>query len=195
MSSNGRSTSGRTDRRVRRTRDSLHRALVELMIERGYDRITISEILTRADVGRSTFYTHYRDKDDLLLRSCADYLRAAISEMDPAAAHSDPLAPVHTLFRLADGSPEVYRALLRRKSGAVLLRTTVDVVMEVLGEQLRDRLELPPAEVATTVTFLSWGVTGLLNAIAEADPPLSADEAYRRLVHLVGPGLSSRVGD
>ncbi|MFI2283695.1 TetR/AcrR family transcriptional regulator [Nocardia beijingensis] len=166
--------------------------MVELMIERGYDRITISEILTRADVGRSTFYTHYRDKDDLLLRSCADYLRAAISEMDPAAVHSDPLAPVHTLFRLADGSPDVYRALLRRKSGAVLLRTTIDVVMEVLGEQLRDRLELPPAEVATTVTFLSWGVTGLLNAIAEADPPLSADEAYRRLVHLVGPGLSSR---
>lgn len=195
MPSSGHSTADRTDRRVRRTRDSLHRALVELMIERGYDRITISEILTRADVGRSTFYAHYRDKDDLLLRSCAEYLRTAITAANPGVRDDDPLAPVHTLFRLADGSPEVYRALLRRKSGAVLLRTTIDVVTEVLGERLRERLQLPPAEVATTVTFLSWGVTGLLNAIAEAEPPLSADEAYRRLLLLVGPGLTSRVGD
>ncbi|MBO0803611.1 MAG: TetR/AcrR family transcriptional regulator [Nocardiopsaceae bacterium] len=56
-----------TDRRVRRTRALLHQALIELILEKGYGRITVQDILDRADVGRSTFYSHYRDKDALLL--------------------------------------------------------------------------------------------------------------------------------
>jgi len=56
-----------TDRRVRRTRQLLRDALMELTLERGYDRVTVQDILDKADVGRSTFYAHYRDKDDLLV--------------------------------------------------------------------------------------------------------------------------------
>ena len=56
-----------TDRRVRRTRQLLRDALMELTLERGYDRITVQDILDRADIGRSTFYSHYRDKDDLMV--------------------------------------------------------------------------------------------------------------------------------
>lgn len=63
------------DRRVRRTRANLHRALIELMVERDYDRISVRDILDRADTGRSTFYAHFRDKDDLLLASSVEYLR------------------------------------------------------------------------------------------------------------------------
>src|SRR5262249_7239093 len=52
-----------TDRRVRRTRELLRGAFRELIHEKGYDRITVQDILDRADVGRSTFYAHYRDKE------------------------------------------------------------------------------------------------------------------------------------
>ncbi|MEU1995332.1 helix-turn-helix domain-containing protein [Nocardia gamkensis] len=181
------------DRRVRRTRALLHRALIELMVERAYDRITVRDILARADVGRSTFYAHYRDKDALLLRSSTDYLRAALAAAETDTEAPDLLAPVRTLFELAAGHPEIYRALLGRKSGTVLLRTTRVMVAQILAERLRDRLAMPEDEFATTVTFLSWGVVGLLGAIAEGHPPLSAEEAYRRLVRLVGPGLSDGV--
>ena len=50
------------DRRSRRTRQILGNALVELMLEKRYADITVQDILDRADVGRSTFYTHYTDK-------------------------------------------------------------------------------------------------------------------------------------
>ncbi|MET9024736.1 TetR/AcrR family transcriptional regulator [Nocardia sp. NPDC004168] len=182
------------DRRVRRTRASLHRALIELMVEGAYDRITVRDILERADVGRSTFYTHYRDKDDLLLRSSTDYLRAAMTAAETDADVPEPLAPVRTLFELAAGHPEIYRALLGRKSGTVLLRTTRVMVAQILAERLRDRLTMPEDEFATTVTFLSWGVVGLLGAIAEGHPPLSAGEAYQQVVRLIGPGLAGRSG-
>src|SRR5215207_3360442 len=54
------------DRRVQKTRALLHGALVSLVHEKPYDDIVVKEILTRADIGRSTFYAHYRDKDELL---------------------------------------------------------------------------------------------------------------------------------
>jgi len=58
-----------TDRRVRRTRRILGEALVELVLEKGYDSITVQDILDRADVGRSTFYAHYKNKQGLLEES------------------------------------------------------------------------------------------------------------------------------
>ncbi|MCC3327727.1 TetR/AcrR family transcriptional regulator [Nocardia abscessus] len=183
-------TADSADRRVRRTRALLHRALIELMVERAYDRITVRDILARADVGRSTFYAHYRDKDDLLLRSSTDYLRAAMAAAETDADAPELLAPVRTLFQLAADHPDIYRALLGRKSGTVLLRTTRVMVAQILAERLRDRLAMPEDEFATTVTFLSWGVVGLLGAIAEGHPPLSAEEAYRRVIRLVGHGLT-----
>ena len=55
------------DLRVRRTRGRLSNALVELMRDKPIDQITVQEVLDHSGVGRSTFYLHYRDKDDLFL--------------------------------------------------------------------------------------------------------------------------------
>lgn len=54
------------DRRVQKTRKLLQDALIELVAEKGYETITIQEILDKANVGRSTFYAHFQDKDQLL---------------------------------------------------------------------------------------------------------------------------------
>jgi AcrR family transcriptional regulator len=59
----------KADRRIQRTRRLLQDALVGLILEKGYEAITVQDILDRANVGRSTFYEHFYDKDDLLLSS------------------------------------------------------------------------------------------------------------------------------
>src|SRR5262245_45123225 len=53
------------DRRVARTRAMLHQALLALIMEKGYEAISVADICERADVGRSTFYAHFTGKDDL----------------------------------------------------------------------------------------------------------------------------------
>lgn len=58
----------KTDRRVQRTRGFLQQALIELISERGYDAVTIQDIVDRANVGRTTFYLHYNSKDELFMR-------------------------------------------------------------------------------------------------------------------------------
>jgi len=60
------------DRRVQRTRRLLHKALMSLILEKKYESITVQEILDSADVGRSTFYMHFHDKDELLFSGFHD---------------------------------------------------------------------------------------------------------------------------
>src|SRR5512140_447377 len=60
------------DRRIQRTRQSLRAALLELIKEKSYDDISIEEITERANVGRATFYLHYKDKEDLLLEEFSE---------------------------------------------------------------------------------------------------------------------------
>ena len=54
------------DRRVQKTRKLLQEALIDLVAEKGYESVTIQEVLDRANVGRSTFYAHFPDKEHLL---------------------------------------------------------------------------------------------------------------------------------
>ena len=69
------------DRRVRKTREALHSALASLVVAKGYDAVTIQDVLDAADVGRSTFYSHFAGKE-ALLRSGFDRLRAELEIAD-----------------------------------------------------------------------------------------------------------------
>ncbi|HYD51704.1 MAG TPA: TetR/AcrR family transcriptional regulator [Gemmatimonadaceae bacterium] len=63
------------DRRVSRTKARLRGAIAALVHEKPYDAIAVKQILARADVGRSAFYAHFRDKDALLLSAIEEQVR------------------------------------------------------------------------------------------------------------------------
>jgi hypothetical protein len=85
----------RKDRRIQKTMNLLHEALGSLIREKPYDEIVVQDILDRANVGRSTFYMHFRDKDELL-----------------ASGIHDMLGSVHTTVQ-AQSSGEPYRRIVR----------------------------------------------------------------------------------
>src|SRR5260370_8493518 len=71
------------DRRIQRTRRLLRDALFTLIVERGYEMITVEEITERANVGRATFYAHYKDKEDLLLSSLEEIFYETAATIGP----------------------------------------------------------------------------------------------------------------
>jgi AcrR family transcriptional regulator len=101
----------RTDRRILRTRDALGDALIALMQEKSFDEITVQDVLDRAGVGRSTFYVHYRDKDDLFLSDVEDFFEHASSVLKRNGASKKRLLPVQELFAHIREARKFYSAL------------------------------------------------------------------------------------
>jgi AcrR family transcriptional regulator len=103
----------KTDARVRRTRDALGDALVALMQEKPFDTITVQDVLDRAHVSRSTFYSHYSDKDDLLMSDAEEFFERLSMALSAHGDKSDRVFPVQEFFtHLADVQP-FYKALVK----------------------------------------------------------------------------------
>ena len=126
---------GKEDRRVRRTRESLHRALISLALEKNYDSITVQEVLDRADVGRSTFYTHFQSMDELLSLGTQELrvtLNAALEQQRKSAKpHENVIAFSRAMFDHAHGYRNVYFALLNTGAWPIV-RQQLQAVLEDL---------------------------------------------------------------
>src|SRR6266545_3536261 len=121
----------KTDRRSQRTRNLLGDALVQLIREKDYSTITVSDIIERADVGRSTFYAHYRDKDDLFV-SEMDRVIEVLSGHIPGQEEM-PFFPSLGLFIHVGEEYELYKALLWTPG--------IDLLMKHMQKSLSSRVE------------------------------------------------------
>jgi AcrR family transcriptional regulator len=162
----GSATAVPPDRRVRRTRKLLHDAFISLVIEKGYEKITIQDILDRADVGRSTFYVHYRDKEALLTANFDAMHEQLERELDQIAATGpvDVALSAALLFEHAYRNQRMYRAMCGRQGGELvqrhLRRLIGDVLRKRLGPQFQQVGAEVPADVATE--FYTSAALGLL---------------------------------
>jgi AcrR family transcriptional regulator len=123
--------SDKQDRRSQRTRHLLSEALVELIREKDYSIITVSDIIDRANVGRSTFYAHYRDKDDLFVGEL-DRVIELLSQHIPNQEEI-PFFPSLGLFRHVGEEYELYKSLLWGSG--------IDLLIKHLQKSLSKRIE------------------------------------------------------
>lgn len=117
------------DRGVRRTRRLLHEALRSLIVEKGYDHVTVQDVIDRADVGRATFYAHFRDKDDLLMSGFEEMRKSLRRHLVTSPrAHEKPLGEglgfARALFDHAQGHRREYRAQVGSGAAALSLRSS-----------------------------------------------------------------------
>ncbi|MBC8098447.1 MAG: TetR/AcrR family transcriptional regulator [Armatimonadetes bacterium] len=120
-------TTRKPDRRVVRTRHLLRDALMTLITERGYDAITVQDIADQADVARTTFYLHFKDKDELLFEGMREiyaelFERLMVPSPDANADFPIDLANPADFEHVAQYA-DFYRVMLsERGSIAFLLR-------------------------------------------------------------------------
>lgn len=74
------------DRRIQKTLSALRDAFFELVLSQSYDEISVSDIIEKANVGRSTFYQHFKSKDDILVAS----MFYPLSNLSTAIEFEDP---------------------------------------------------------------------------------------------------------
>jgi AcrR family transcriptional regulator len=186
-----------TDRRVRRTRELLRGALLSLIMEKGYDRITVQDILDRADVGRSTFYAHYRDKEDLLLSGFDDIRAALAAETHPSGTPAgDPVAllqPVLAVFNHVEAYRHTWAPLSRKGGADVITRILRQHVTALVDQHLRTQFPTTSKDhtrLDAAITYVVGACMGLLIWWLDNDDiPYSADEIHAIFRRLTTPGL------
>lgn len=166
------------DRRVRKTRAQLREALIALALAHGWDAVSVRDVCVRADVGRSTFYAHFADKEDLLL-SGFDDLHASL---DHVRRGSDtPFAFAEALLVHAVENEDLMRLVAGRESAQQMQWRFRDVVHAMVHAELG---KLPAAQRAHTARFVAGGFVEMLMGWLESPRRASPAElaaAFRRL--------------
>lgn len=132
------------DRRVLRTKMALRSALTSLLRTRSYEQITVEDILTEANVGRSTFYSHCRGKEDLLRRGL-QMLRTELGEPAEIAQTGKPGARFAFSLKLLEHVAEhrrVFPSISRGRGREIVLQELRAVALALLREELAGA---PPA--------------------------------------------------
>lgn len=148
----------KTDRRIQRTRQSLRSALLELIKEKGYDSISIEEITERADVGRATFYLHYKDKEDLLLEEFSEMANEKVqvlSEIPFSAWLPDPedvsdpegkqpAPPLLIVFEHIYDNSELYYILLKSEKSSRIVERIRKISTEAIVKFVETKAKTDP---------------------------------------------------
>jgi AcrR family transcriptional regulator len=176
------------DARVRRTRDALGDALVALMQEKPFDTITVQDVLDRAKVGRSTFYSHYSDKDDLLMSDAEEFFESVAMLLSMRGDESDRVFPVREFFSHIAEAKQFVDALM----SAGKFNDNMELARGLFARGIERRLsELPrghgiPADERPAIAFAHAGA--LLSLLTwwidrgMRQPPTEMDQLFHKMV-------------
>jgi AcrR family transcriptional regulator len=178
----GQNTTAKEDIRLSRTRKRIQEALIELTVEKGYDAITVQDIVDRAVINRSTFYRHYLDKEDLLSKYMDEVTGITFqddpsneqmdSSEDPPSGlvkllqHIQTFSAFYRIMLSANGHPLVSDRLSRKIESRVRLILTADTKPKNISPMLID-MKLRYTSGAGIGAILWW---------LENDTPCNAEQ-------------------
>ena len=178
----------KTDARVRRTRDALGDALVALMQEKPFETITVQDVLDRAKVGRSTFYSHYSDKDDLLMSDAEEFFELVSMMLSARGDKSDRVFPVKEFFSHIAEAQQFVNALMA--SGK--FHDNMELAHGLFARGIERRLsELPKGQriAADERPAIAYAHAGALMSLMQwwidrgmKQPPAEMDQLFHRMV-------------
>lgn len=132
-------TALKNDRRTQKTKKHLATALIELILEKGYDAVSVQDIIDRADVGRSTFYSHYENKEQLLVGNI-NFQQALVEVPGNDPGHYPWGVNLPYLFHHTKEHLALAKALARTKSIELLSSHFATVCAAQIYEQLKKKL-------------------------------------------------------
>ena len=159
--------SSRMQRRVARTKAAIEDAFVQLVLEQGYERVAVEDVCERADLARATFYSHYPNKEAVLLsvsnRLTEDLMQRIAYQGGPwNTVRRD---AVQTAYRHAAENPGLYRACM---SDARTRQAYLSIVSRYAEQNFRDRLQALDRQPRIPVPLMARGFAGALLAILDA---------------------------
>jgi AcrR family transcriptional regulator len=180
-----------------RTISALRTALIELMHEKHYDSITVQDIIDRANVGRSTFYSHFRDKEDLLIGDWKRFFEMIAFHVDLNTGKNGRVAPIEPIMMHIKDMHSLYRALERSGKTDRLFSVGTDYLAQKLEEKIRATVDVSKMSVSPEFSahLLSLQIFGTLKWWLDRNMSTTSAEMGRMFQEVVGPGVENVFAD
>ncbi len=199
----------KTDRRILKSKKALRDALSELIQEKGYDAVSVEEITQRANVGRATFYLHYKDKEELLLEEVNEMAKDRVQALSKipisvweardnlveSFADNQPMMPLQQIFEHAAENAGLYRVLLKGESSPRLAERIRRIVATSINEISEARQQRDPTPVTLQVpvdmlaAYFSGALLSSLTWWLDQEQPPSPSEMTRMFQSLFFPAV------
>ncbi|HLO13619.1 MAG TPA: TetR/AcrR family transcriptional regulator [Anaerolineales bacterium] len=186
----------KNDRQSQRTRQALGAALLQLMKEKGYRAVSIKDIIDRANVGRSTFYAHFADKDELFENQVNRMLETLIEHTPQDVLEGNPYFPSLELFRHVQEQWKLYK-LLSWEAGNNL---HINHLQKTISQQIEQRLSTVGKTFEFPIPILANFLAGSLLSLLKwwldnkmTYSPEQMDEMFRKLA-LPGTNQVTNIG-
>ncbi len=188
----------RPDPRIQRTRQFIREAFLDLLVEKGYDAITISAITERAMVNRATFYLHYLDKQDLLNQSIEEVLQELVTFQESHIPDADALiSHVVYFFDHVARHAFFYKILLAKLQLPVLYSRLTKILNKAFSEALT---QFQPDEQrlrASKDIVICYVVGAQMNVLIwwlDHDMPYTSQYMAKQLFSLATSGYFHAIG-
>ncbi len=175
------------DRRIKKTRQLIIDTFIDLLAEKGFEKITINDIAERADINRGTVYLHYVDKYDifdkciekyveLLLNHCADHTDATLDE-----------SSFQSIFEYLEENFTIYKLLLNNEGIGFFRTRLYNIIAQTVTEVIGEKSENKAYSNDVTTHFLTSGFIGVLEWWINNSMPCNVQEITTKLLFMLEP--------
>lgn len=173
------------DRRIQKSKKYLSDAFVALILEKGYEAVTVQEIIDRANVGRSTFYAHFESKEQLLFSGHQHLSEALLGTMNEKSKDG---IDFEMLFNHAADNFQIAKAMLGKKGGDLIIGHIRDVMSLKIAKDLKrdsSKSKSEQLKIHFTSEALSAALVSYLTNWLDEDMPYSSEEMSAKCNELV----------
>jgi AcrR family transcriptional regulator len=185
----------KADRRSERTRQLLSAALIELMLEQRYDEITVQDIIDRANIGRSTFYAHYLDKEDLLVSGFTRVLDTlGLSPQQRGEGENQAPPSLARFFQHVQEHHQLYKALVYGGGIDRLFKKSHQHMRRNIEQHLAALIpagQAPAAPLPLVADYLAGAILSMLTWWLDNEMPYTPEQMDALFQQLVRPGVQT----
>lgn len=194
----------RMDRRQLKTRQAIIDAFVSLLSKNNYEKISVKDIIDAANIGRSTFYSHFETKDELAKQICIDLFKHIFSHIiPPCSTHNFSDKPqnaqnriAHILYHLRD-KRDYYLGIITYDESTLFLRffreyMLKNVTIKLAGPQQEALQKVPDDFLVSSLTSSFIGMVRWWLKNNMQQPP---EEVAQYFMSLINPAIAEFEAD
>ena len=175
------------DRRIQKTRQLIMNTFIDLLAEKGFEKITINDIAGRANINRGTVYLHYTDKFDLLDKCIETYVELLLDHCANRVDTNLNASAFQSMFEYLEKNFSIYKLLLRNEGVGFFRNRLYAIIAQTVTEVIGIKSENNAFSNGVTTHFLTSGFIGVLEWWINNSMPCNVQEITEQLMFLLEP--------